>query len=261
VAAACRSWRSPRSRSSSASSQSPASSSSAASDQGRTARRSRATSGATSTTTSPGASRRVEAVAFDLGAVLIDWNATYLYRSLLPDDEAVREFLDDVGFAEWNLALDAGRDWDEAVDWLASHHPERRALIDAFRDRWEETLGGPIESTVEILDELRAGGVRTFALSNWSRRTFDIAAPRFPFLRGFEAVVISGDVGTTKPDPRIYRELLARGRLDAEETVFIDDNAANIDAAVELGLIGVLYVGPDALRRDLAALGLPVRPS
>jgi FMN phosphatase YigB (HAD superfamily) len=43
--------------------------------------------------------------------------------------------------------------------------------------------------------------------------------------------------------------------------VFIDDNAANIDAAVELGLIGVLYVGPDALRRDLAALGLPVRPS
>jgi len=180
---------------------------------------------------------------------------------MLPDDGAVREFLDDVGFAEWNLALDAGRDWDEAVEWLASHHPERRDLIEAFRDRWEETLGGPIESTVEILDELRAGGVRTFALSNWSRRTYDIAAPRFPFLEGFEAVVISGDVGTTKPDPRIYRELLARGRLEAEKTVFIDDNAANIDAAVELGLVGLRYVGPEALRRDLAALGLPVRPS
>jgi 2-haloacid dehalogenase len=215
----------------------------------------------TSTTTSRGASHRVEAVAFDLGGVLIDWNATYLYRSMLPDDGAVREFLDDVGFAEWNLALDAGRDWDEAVEWLASHHPERRDLIEAFRDRWEETLGGPIESTVEILDELRAGGVRTFALSNWSRRTYDIAAPRFPFLEGFEAVVISADVGTTKPDPRIYRELLARGRLEAEQTVFIDDNAANIDAALQLGLIGLRYIGPGALRRDLAALGLPVRPS
>ena len=215
----------------------------------------------TSTTTSPRASRRVEAVAFDLGGVLIDWNAIYLYRSMLPDDEAVRQFLDDVGFGEWNLALDAGRDWDEAVEWLGDRHPEHRELIAAFRDRWEETLAGPIESTVEILDELRTQGVRTFALSNWSRRTYDIAAPRFPFLKGFEAVVISGDVGTTKPDPRIYRELLARGRLEAETTVFIDDNPANVEAAVELGLIGLRYVGPEALRQDLAALGLPVRPS
>ena len=214
----------------------------------------------TSTTTNRRARRQVEAVAFDLGGVLIDWNATYLYRSMLPDEAAVREFLDEIGFAEWNLALDTGRDWDEAVEWLASHHPEHRDLIEAFRDRWEETLGGPIASTVEILDELRAGGMRTFALSNWSRRTYDIAAPRFPFLEGFEAVVISGDVGTTKPDPRIYRELLERGRLEAETTVFIDDNAANVDAAVELGLIGLRYVGPETLRRDLATLGLPVRP-
>ena len=213
-----------------------------------------------STTTNPGASRRVEAVAFDLGAVLIDWNASYLYRSMLPDEAAVKGFLDEVGFAEWNLALDAGRDWDEAVDWLVSRHPEHRELIAAFRDRWEETLGGPIEGTVEILEELRAGGVRTFALSNWSRRTFDIAAPRFPFLAGFENVVISGDVGATKPDPRIYRELLERGHLDAGTTVFIDDNAANVDAAIEMGLIGIRYRGPEALRRDLAALGLPVRP-
>lgn len=215
----------------------------------------------TSTTTSPRASRRVAAVAFDLGGVLIDWNASYLYRSLLRDEAAVRDFLDEVGFAEWNLALDAGRDWDEAVDWLGSRHPERRDLIEAFRDRWEETLGGAIEPTVEILDELRAAGVRTFALSNWSRRTFDIAAPRFPFLKGFEIVVISGDVGATKPDPRIYLELLERGRLDANTTAFIDDSAANVDAAVELGLIGLRYVGPEGLRRELASLGLPVRPN
>ena len=205
-----------------------------------------------------GARRAIEAVVFDLGGVLIDWDASYLYRSLLPDDAAIAGFLDEVGFWEWNLALDAGRDWDEAVETLATRHPERRGLIAAFRDRWEETLGGPITPTVEILEELRASGVRTFALSNWSRRTFDIAAPRFPFLAAFEAVVISGDVGATKPDPRIYRELLERGRLRPETTVFIDDNAANIEAARSMGLIGVLYTGSERLREDLAALGLPV---
>jgi 2-haloacid dehalogenase len=125
---------------------------------------------------------RIEGVAFDLGGVLIDWNVRYLYRSLLADDAAISAFLAEVGFSEWNAALDAGRDWDEAVDWLAMRHPKRRALIAAFRDRWEETLGGPIDGVVEIVDELRGAGVRTFAVSNWSRRTYDIAAPRFPFL-------------------------------------------------------------------------------
>ena len=204
------------------------------------------------------ARRQVEAVAFDLGGVLIDWNASYLYSSLLPDDEAIVAFLAEVGFVEWNAALDAGRDWDEAVDWLGARHPERRELIAAFRDRWEETLGQPIEPTVEILQELRASGVRTFVLSNWSRRTYDLAAPRFPFLEGFEAVVISGDVGATKPDPRIYRELLERGGLHPEATIFIDDSPPNVEAAIRLGLIGVLYVGPEHLRRNLGELGLPV---
>ena len=205
------------------------------------------------------ARRPIEAVVFDLGGVLIDWNASYLYRSLLPDDAAIAVFLEEVGFAEWNTALDAGRDWDEAVEWLGTRHPDRHDLIEAFRDRWEETLGGPIEPTVEILEELRAAGIRTFALSNWSRRTFDIAAPGFPFLDGFESVVISGDVGATKPDPRIYDELLARGGLDPATTVFIDDNPPNVEAATALGFVGVRYVGSEQLRGDLARLGLPLR--
>ena len=201
---------------------------------------------------------KIEAVAFDLGGVLIDWSARYLYRSLLPDDEAVSAFLEEVGFTEWNTALDAGRDWDEAVEWLATRHPWRRDLIEAFRERWEETLGGAIEPTVEILEELRASGVRTFALSNWSRRTFDLAASRFQFLKGFEAVVISGDVGATKPDPRIYGELLERGHLRPESTVFIDDSPPNVRSAISMGIVGVLYLAPEQLRRDLVGLGLPV---
>jgi 2-haloacid dehalogenase len=204
------------------------------------------------------ARRPVEAVVFDLGGVLIDWNASYLYRSMLPDDGAIAAFLDEVGFWEWNAALDAGRDWDEAVEWLATRHPERGHLIAAFRDRWEETLGGPIEPTVEILEELRRFGLRTFALSNWSRRTFDIAAPRFEFLEGFDAVVISGDVGAIKPDPRIFFELLHRGRLHPPTTVFIDDSPANVEAARSLGFLGLGYVGAERLRADLAELGLPV---
>jgi 2-haloacid dehalogenase len=200
------------------------------------------------------------AVVFDLGAVLIDWDARYLYRSLLPDEDAVDAFLAEVGFAEWNEALDAGDDWDEAVARLSDRHPDRASLIEAFRDRWEETVGEPIAPVVEVLRELIDAGVRTFALSNWSRRTFDIARPRFAFLDWFEGLVISGDEGVTKPDERIYRTLLARYGLEPERTVFVDDRRRNVEAAERLGITGVELTDPRTLRATLRGLGLPLAP-
>jgi 2-haloacid dehalogenase len=198
------------------------------------------------------------AVVFDLGGVLIDWDARYLYRRLLPDDEAVESFLREVRFAEWNETLDAGGDWDEAVDALAARHPERRPLIEAFRDRWEETLGRPIEPVVEILRELVDGGVRTFALSNWSDRTFAIARPRFPFLEWFDGVLVSGEVRVTKPDERIYRALLDRYDLDPRRTAFVDDRRDNVEAGERLGIRGIVFTDPPTLRHALHDLGLPL---
>jgi 2-haloacid dehalogenase len=200
--------------------------------------------------------RAIDAVVFDLGGVLIDWDARYLYRRLLPDDDAIESFMTQVGFADWNEALDAGDDWDDAVERLAERHPEHRELIAAFRDRWEETLGEPIEPVVDVLRELVDGGVRTFALSNWSRRTFDIGRPRFAFLDWFEGVVISGDEGTTKPDPAIFRALVERYRLDPARTVFIDDRQVNVDAAAALGMHAIHLRAPADLRVELTALGV-----
>jgi 2-haloacid dehalogenase len=200
----------------------------------------------------------IDAVVFDLGGVLIDWSPHYLYRQLLPDDAAIDAFLAEVGFAEWNVALDAGRDWDEAVEWLAARHPERRDLVEAFRDRWEETLGDANEAVVAIARELRGAGIRTLALTNWSDRTFAIARRRFGFLGEFEGIVVSGEVGAAKPDERIYRALLERYDLDATRTLFVDDRAENVEAAGRLGIRGVVFTGADQLRRDLALNGLPL---
>lgn len=102
--------------------------------------------------------------------------------------------------------------------------------------------------------------MRTFALSNWSRRTFDIARPRFPFLGWFEGIVLSGDEGVTKPDPRIYRSLLERYRLDPTTTVLVDDRRRNVEVAERLGMIGVEFVDPATLRGTLRGLGVPLRP-
>ncbi len=196
------------------------------------------------------------AVVFDLGGVLIDWNPRYLYRKLFDDEAAMEAFLADVVSPEWNGQQDSGRTWAEAVEVLSAEHPEQRDLIAAYWHRWQETLGDAIGPTVEILEELRRTGVRLYALSNWSAETFPVARPRYPFLESFDGIVISGEVKIAKPDPRIFRHLLDKYSLDPAATVFIDDSAANVQAAAAQGLVALRFEDAPTLRSDLVRLGL-----
>ena len=198
----------------------------------------------------------ITAVVFDLGGVLIDWDPRYLYRKLMAEEE-IEPFLAEIGFREWNHAQDAGGSWDDAVEALAARHPHRRDLIAAFPDRFPETLGGPIDGSVALLDELhRAGTTRLLALTNWSSGTFPHALATFGFLDRFEGIVVSGVEGVAKPDPALFRILLDRYGLVPHETVFIDDAPANVEAAAQLGLVALRFTEPEQLRADLSRLGL-----
>ena len=208
--------------------------------------------------TAPAAS--IEAVVFDLGGVLIDWNPRYLYRGLFAgDDVAMERFLAEVCTAEWNAQLDGGLPWDVAIDDLSRQHPAQRDLIVAFRERWTEMLGGAYDDTVDVVVDLRASGVPLYALTNWSAETFDLARPSYPFLDWFDGIVVSGAEGLRKPDPRIFRLLLERYGLRPETTAFVDDVEENARAAAALGLAAVHFRDAPGLRRDLVRLGLPIR--
>ena len=199
----------------------------------------------------------INAVVFDLGGVLIDWNPRHLYRRLFDGDAAAMErFLAEICSPTWNAQQDAGRSWHDAVETLARQHPEYRDLILAYDERWPEMLGGPIEGTVDILGELRAAGVGLAALSNWSAEKFPVARERYDFLGWFDALVISGEVGVSKPDPRIYRHLLERTGFDPGRTLFVDDVAANVAVAADHGMRTHLFRDPPALRADLQSLEL-----
>jgi 2-haloacid dehalogenase len=202
------------------------------------------------------AQARPTTVTFDLGGVLIDWNPRYLYQKLFDDEAEMERFLAEVTTQEWNAAQDAGRPWSEAVEVLTAKFPDHRDLIDAYHTRWPEMLGEAIHGTVAILDELRARGVRLYALSNWSAETFPVALERYPFLGWFDGIVISGEVGAAKPDVRIFQELIDRHEIEPSETVFVDDNEPNVTAAAAMGFIALRFHDAERLREDLEGLGL-----
>lgn len=197
-----------------------------------------------------------DTVLFDLGAVLVDWNPRYLYREHFGDEAAMERFLSQVCPPEWIRAMDAGQPVEQAIAERSRMFPAYAGLIAMWDSHWEVMLRDAIHETVEVLSELRARRTRLFALTNWSAENFPIAFRRFEFFRWFEDIVVSGEVGLVKPDPRIYRLAIERCRLAPAKTVFIDDNTDNVAAGSKAGLHSIRFTDAARLRADLQAIAL-----
>jgi 2-haloacid dehalogenase len=197
-----------------------------------------------------------KAVIFDVGGVLIEWHPKYLYSKLLKDEAAIDDFLKEIGFSAWNLALDAGGRWKPAIDDLVAKFPHHKGLIEAADLRWHEMLPGDIPGTVALLERLSQAGVPLYAITNFSSEKFIEARARWPLFSLFRDIVVSGDEKLLKPEAEIFRLCLDRNGLKAEDCVFIDDVAHNVTGARAVGIDAILFQSPEQLERDLKARGL-----
>jgi 2-haloacid dehalogenase len=198
-----------------------------------------------------------DAVLFDLGKVLLDWDPRYFYARYFPGDEArLEHFVRHVVAPDWILEMDAGKPAAQAIEERSRAFPEHAALIALWAHGWPTMLRGEIAASVAILAELRSRGRRLCALTNFSAETFPVARARHAFLGWFDDIVVSGEHGIVKPDPRIYRLTIERCRLEPARTVFVDDSPVNVAAGRTAGLRALHFTTPERLRADLAALGL-----
>jgi 2-haloacid dehalogenase len=204
--------------------------------------------------------QRPSTVVFDLGGVLIDWNPRYHVREVFAGDEpAMERFLGEICTQSWNERQDEGRTIADAEAELISRFPLEAARIRAYYAGFGRMMRGAIAGSVAVLEELSAAGTPLYALTNWSAETFPLATRRFEFFKHFRGIVVSGEVKTMKPKRRIFELLLERHGLAAGDCVFIDDAEKNATGAREAGLHAIHFRSPEQLRRDLVALGLPVR--
>ena len=198
----------------------------------------------------------IEAVVFDIGGVLLGWDPRAVYRELFDDEAEMERFLAEVCTLEWHAQHDRGVPFAQSCAALAAEHPDQAELIWAWGRRSEEMITGPIEGTVQILGELQAAGVATYALTNMEAETYPVRRERFPFLQTFAGTVVSSREGVIKPDPEIFRRLLGRFGLAATTSLLIDDAPRNVAAARELGMDAIRFVSPEQLRGDLQQRGL-----
>ncbi len=185
--------------------------------------------------------KQIKNIVFDFGGVLLDWNPRYFYRSFFWDENEMEHFLTNVCNDEWNAEQDKGRSFAEGVKLLQWQHPEYREAIALFASNWEDMLRGELTETVSLLRKLKNEGYGIYGLTNWSAETIQIVYRKYDFFKLFDGIVVSGEEKLIKPDKQIYNTLLERYHLKAEESVFIDDNPANIESAWELGFNVILF--------------------
>ena len=186
----------------------------------------------------------IKNVIFDYGNVLVDWNPAYLFLPVFGgDEEKCRFFTDNVCNREWFTRMDRGEDMDKCVAELQVQYPQYADAVAMFRDRWFDMCHGDIPGMLEIIQDLKQKGYGVFGLTNWPAATFAEARRRFSTLASIDNYVVSSSVHLAKPEPAIYQLLLSKYNLNSCECIFIDDRKDNVDAAISLGMSGIVYPG------------------
>ena len=189
--------------------------------------------------------RSPEAMVFDIGGVLLDWDPRYLYRKLIPDPVEMEWFLANVCTPQWHEQHDRGLSTAESCAALAQEWPQYAGLIMAWSERGEEMVAGPLPAGVKLMRQVSGSGLPCYALTNMEAESYPKRVARFDFLRCFTGAVVSGFEGIAKPDREIYERLLYRFGLDAATTLFFDDSPVNVSAAADAGMAAMVYRGPE----------------
>lgn len=197
----------------------------------------------------------VTTVVLDLGNVLVGWDPRRVWAGTRTDAEIDR-FLADTDFDALNRSLDGGRPYADARAEVLRRWPHHVATLDDYWTGFPASLTGPVPGTEELVRGLRDAGMRLLGLTNWSAETFHHAQSAAPAIGMLQDVLVSGRVGLAKPDPAIFRLLVREYGLDPARTLFVDDSAANVDAAALVGLLTHLFSTAQLLREDLLARGI-----
>lgn len=190
---------------------------------------------------------QIKNIVFDFGGVLVDWNPRYLYDKYFGDAKQSQWFLDNICLYSWNLQMDGGKPFAEGVKELQAEHPEWAEAIAIYHTRWVEMMGGEVAGTADVLRSAKAAGYKIYGLTNWSAETFPMIRDTYPVFQEFDGIVVSGEEHLLKPDAAIYRCLLERYALRAEESLFIDDNQDNVAAARAIGMEAVRFENAEQL--------------
>ena len=182
----------------------------------------------------------IKNIIFDLGNVIINYNQNKIINNFTEKEEEIKYIYDEIFHApEWTL-MDLGDITnDEAIEIINKRNEFKyEKLTQEFLHEWYKKQ--PINrDIVEIAKILKNNGYNLFVLSNMANQTYEYFK-NDEFFSLCTGIVISAHEHVKKPDEKVYRLLLDRYNLNAEECLFIDDDDSgkNYETANKIGIKG-----------------------
>ena len=185
----------------------------------------------------------IKNIIFDIGNVL----ASFRWKDLFKDLGYTGEKFDRIAAATvlhptmWNEFDRSLMSDEEIIAKCVERAPEYEQEIRLIFTK-TELLIEEYTYAYNWIQNLKEQGFKVYLLSNYGKTSFEAARDhgRLSFLPVVDGGVISYEVQIVKPEPAIYKKLLEKYNLAAEECVFLDDKAENIEAAKALGFHGIV---------------------
>ena len=198
----------------------------------------------------------VKNIVFDIGNVLADFRIKEFLAQKGFDAPTIKRIIKaSVLSPYWEQFERADITEEEAIAAFISLDPE---LESALRKAYANIAGMLTvrDYAVPWIRALNERGYRTYYLSNYSKKAYDECGDSLSFMAYMEGGLLSFRERMTKPAPAIYTRFLERFSLNAEECVFIDDTAQNVEAARNLGFYGIVFTSYQDAVRELESLGV-----
>jgi 2-haloacid dehalogenase len=197
----------------------------------------------------------IQAVVFDIGNVLIEWQPERYYDRVIGSEKRAA-FFDAIDLHGMNDRVDRGENFTAVIEEVAAANPAWSAEVMMWHDHWVDMATPPIDHSVRLLRALLRADVPVFALSNFGIEPFDLGLREYPFLEEFDKRYISGHMGVAKPDAAIYQMVEDDCGVPPGQLLFVDDRQDNIDAAAARGWQTHLFKTPEGWAERLVAQGL-----
>lgn len=196
----------------------------------------------------------IKNLIFDFGKVLVDYSFDRIVDTFFTDESELKAFKkvilspafidkcdkEDIPFAD-------------IVKEAQQQYPQWAVQLQTFHDRYLDFVIGEMPGMRDLLTRYRNKGYKLYGLSNWCSVVYDVMK-KFDILQMLDGYVVSSDVHLIKPYPEIYRCLLDRFSLKADECVFADDKLPNVEGARAVGMKAILFKNAAQYEQELKPL-------
>ena len=196
----------------------------------------------------------IKNLIYDFGRVLVTYDFEHISSFGFASEEDLQSFVNIVSDPAFVRRCDLELiPFEDLIREMQHTYPQWKEQWQLFYDRYLEFVTGEMPGMHAYMTELKARGYKLYGLSNWCSTIYRVMKEYkiFNLLDGF---VVSSDYQVVKPDLAIYRVLLDKYDLKAEECVFADDRADNVEAAQQVGMQAIVFTTTEAYKEALEPL-------